>query len=107
MDCLRCGNCCIRHPAYVSPAEIRRITSYLGITTDDWSQRYAGEGPDYHGFFPIRQIDGACVFLRFDGDIAVCTIHSVKPDCCVRWAPGLDKEECRQGHERISGSNRE
>ncbi len=99
MECLRCGNCCTQHPAFVSPAEIRRITSHLGITPDDWARLYAGDGPDYHGYFPVRQSGGACVFLRYDGNIASCEIHPVKPDCCANWVPGLDKKECRQGFD--------
>lgn len=102
MDCLRCGNCCIQHPAYVNSSEIQRITSYLGISPDDWTRLYAGEGPGYHGFLPIRQINGACVFLTFDDKVAICKIHTVKPGCCVTWAPGPDKEECRQGLEGLS-----
>jgi len=105
MECLRCGNCCTQHPAFVSPAEIQRITSHLKISPDDWSRLYAGEGPGYHGYLPIRQSGGACVFLRYEGNIASCSIHSVKPDCCVRWAPGSDKKECRDGLESRSDSN--
>lgn len=97
MECLRCGNCCIQHPAFVSPPEIGRIIATLGISSDDWTRWYAGEGPGYHGYSPIRQEDNACVFLSYSGNTAICTIHSVKPACCVRWEPGMDKKECREG----------
>jgi len=102
MECLRCGNCCRQHPAFVSPDEIRRIIAYLGISMDDWQQRYAGEGPDYHNHFPVRQVNGACVFLRKSGDKYACAIQPAKPDCCTDWIPGLDKKECREGMERMS-----
>ena len=100
MECLRCGTCCTMHPAYVSQGEIRRITAYLGITADDWTSRYAGDGPDYHGFLPVRQKEKGCVFLSYNGNIASCQIHPVKPDCCADWEPDPAKEECRRGIER-------
>jgi Fe-S-cluster containining protein len=101
MECLRCGNCCTQHPAFASPGEIQRINSYLGITMDEWQRRYAGEGPDYYNHFPVRQVNGACVFLRKRGSKYACAIHPVKPDCCADWEPGLDKKECREGFNRI------
>ena len=105
MECLRCGNCCTQHPAFASPEEIRRINIYLGITIDTWHQRYAGEGPDYHSHFPIRQINGACVFLKKYGVKYSCDIQPVKPDCCIDWIPSLDKKECREGFDKSIGDS--
>ena len=89
----------------ISPEEIRRINTYLGINIDDWQQHYAGVGPDYHNHFPIRQINGACVFLRKHRSEYSCGIQPVKPDCCVDWIPSLDKKECREGfYKRLISS---
>lgn len=101
MECLRCGTCCTRHPAFATPEEIARIIAYLGITPDDWERDYAGEGPDYFRYRPIRQTDGACVFLKKDGDRYACAVHPVKPDCCVKWEPDPDRPECREGMRRL------
>ena len=101
MECLRCGNCCTQHPAFVSPEEIRRINTYLGITADEWRRLYAGEGADYHNHFPVRQINGTCVFLKKHGSKYSCAIQPVKPECCINWEPSLDKKECREGMERM------
>ena len=104
MECLRCGVCCSRHPAFVGPGEIRRIVSHLGINQDDWRESYAGSGPGYFHYTPVRQIGGACVFLTRNGDVYACAIQPVKPDCCARWEPATDKKECREGMERRAGS---
>ena len=105
MECLRCGTCCTMHPAYVSQEEIRRITTYLGISTNDWTYCYTGDGPDYHGYLPVRQTESGCVFLSYNGNIASCQIHPVKPDCCASWEPGPDKKECPRGAGRFLISN--
>jgi hypothetical protein len=40
MECRRCGICCQKHQAFVTPEDIDRITVYLGITLNDWEKLY-------------------------------------------------------------------
>jgi len=100
MECRRCGTCCTMHQAFVTEADTQRIIEYLGITMDDWKALY----DDPHWWFIqyrlIRHIDGACAFLGWDGGLATCKIHEVKPACCSRWQAGPDKMECKKGLEK-------
>jgi Fe-S-cluster containining protein len=103
MPCRRCGVCCRRHQAFVSPADIARITAYLGITPDDWERLYDDPRWRYTEYRLIRHIDGACAFLRDEGGLAACAIHPVKPGCCVSWQPDPSRQECREGMEISDG----
>jgi Fe-S-cluster containining protein len=100
MDCLRCGVCCTLHQAFVKPDEVPRITAFLGIGADEWERSYADPRWEYSDYGLIRHVSGACAFLTREGGFAACHIHQVKPACCVAWAPGPDRKECRLGMER-------
>jgi Fe-S-cluster containining protein len=97
MECRRCGVCCTQHQAFVTPADIDRIIDYLGITLKDWDKLYDDSRWRYSEYRLIRHVNGACAFLRFDGGLATCLIHEVKPACCAKWQAGPDKKECREG----------
>jgi Fe-S-cluster containining protein len=85
------------HQAFVTDEDITRITAYLGITLDEWDEKY--DDPRWKGsqYRLIRHIDGACVFLTFKEGLATCMIHDVKPACCAKWQAGPDKKECKAG----------
>ena len=89
--------CCTKHQAFVTPADIERITDFLGITLNDWENLYDDRRWQYSEYRLIRHVDGACAFLRFDEGHSTCLIHAVKPACCARWEAGEDKKECREG----------
>ncbi len=97
MTCRRCGVCCTRHQAFVGPADIARITAYLGITRDDWDRLYDDPRWRYTEYRLIRHVGGACAFLRFEAGLAACAIHPVKPGCCAAWQADPAKNECREG----------
>ncbi len=97
IPCRRCGVCCTRHQAFVSPADIARITAYLGITPDDWERLYDDSRWRFTEYRLIRHSDGACAFLRYEGGLAACAIHPVKPGCCSSWQPDPSRKECREG----------
>ena len=97
MECRRCGVCCMKHQAFVTPTDIDRIVKYLGITLNDWDRLYDDRRWSYSEYRLIRHINGACAFLRFDEGLATCLIHTVKPACCVKWQAGPDKKECKEG----------
>jgi len=100
MECRRCGLCCTRHQAFVTPTDIDRIVQYLGITPEDWEELYDDPRWQHSEWRLIRHVNGACAFLRWEGGLSACAIHEVKPACCAKWQPGLDKKDCREGMER-------
>ena len=97
MECRRCGVCCMKHQAFVTPTDIDRIVKYLGITVNDWEKLYDDSRWQYSEYRLIRHVDGACAFLKFDEGLSTCLIHAMKPACCANWQPGPDKKECREG----------
>ena len=97
MECRRCGMCCTKYQAFVTPTEIDKIVQYLGITLNDWEKLYDDKRWQYSEDRLIRHVNGACAFLRFDEGLATCLIHAVKPACCAKWEAGMDKKECREG----------
>jgi Fe-S-cluster containining protein len=100
MACRRCGVCCTMHQAFVTPVDIDRIISYLGITMHDWEELYDDARWRYSEYRLIRHVDGACAFLTFNGGLSACKIHSVKPACCADWQPGPERTECKEGMEK-------
>jgi Fe-S-cluster containining protein len=100
MECRRCGICCTIHQAFVVPEDIEHITSYLGITRDEWMREYDDPMWRYSQYNLIRHVGGACAFLRYEDGLATCTIQPVKPKCCRDWEPGPDRKECRAGLEK-------
>jgi len=97
MACRRCGVCCTSHQAFVTTADIERITAYLGITRDDWDRLYDDTRWRYSEWRLIKHEGGGCAFLRFEQGLAACAIQDVKPACCTAWQPGPERTECREG----------
>ena len=101
MECRRCGVCCTKHQAFVTPMDIDRIVDYLGITVNDWEKLYDDARWQYSEYRLIRHINGACAFLKFsEGYSSTCAIHAVKPACCANWQPGPERKECQEGREK-------
>ncbi len=100
MECRRCGVCCTLHQAFVTPADVERISAYLGITPEAWEELYNDPRWNYSEWRLIRHQDGACAFLTWEGGLSGCRIHAVKPECCANWQAGRDKKECREGMEK-------
>ena len=102
MECRRCGVCCTKHQSFVTPADIDRITAYLGITVNDWERLYDDRRWQYSEYRLIRHTNGACAFLTFNEGLAACLIHTVKPACCAKWQAGPERAECREGMGKAS-----
>jgi Fe-S-cluster containining protein len=100
MECRRCGVCCTKHQAFVTPEDVDRISNFLGITLEDWDALYDDSRWRYSEYRLIRQVSGACAFLEFAGGLSACRIHAVKPACCAKWQPGPEKKECKEGMEK-------
>ena len=80
--------------------ELRRLADYLHISAGEFIEKYSD--PCWPGTvkYLVRQIEGACPFLRGDGREFLCFVHKVKPGACRAWAAASSKSECRQGLER-------
>jgi Fe-S-cluster containining protein len=78
-ECQRCGQCCRGYGGtYVTPADVRAISAYVGCAAEEFVARYGrvscgrpllAQGPD-----------GYCIFWE-----GLCSIHPVKPLMCRRW----------------------
>ena len=96
-ECLRCGNCC-RPSGYVRLRidEPAHIADHLGLTPDDFTDRFTELTHDRRALTLIEQPNGVCVFLADQG---VCLIDPVKPWQCrgfpERWTDAILERSCR------------
>ncbi|MBN1227105.1 MAG: YkgJ family cysteine cluster protein [Deltaproteobacteria bacterium] len=98
MQCLRCGVCCTRHQAIVNLDEIKRIASYLGISSKKWIQLYSDPRWLSPKSYLIKHDGAGCIFLDISkGGFSYCKIQPVKPFCCLKWVPSMAHKECREG----------
>ena len=99
ITCFRCGLCCTLYQPAASFAEATHIAKILGISLDEFIDRYVDEPPCGPDSLVITQHDGACVFLkhREDGKMTRCLIHAIRPSACREWAPDLYLKECQEG----------
>ena len=79
--CQRCTNCC-RWPGFVKvgAAEIAAIARHLGLTVEDFIQRFTRLRPERDGLALIDKGEShECIFL----DGRDCAIQAVKPVQCA------------------------
>ena len=78
-QCQRCTNCC-RWPGFVrvDAPEIAAIAAHLGISEDDFIQRYTRLRPQRDGLALIDKGNGECFFLEGRD----CRLQAVKPGQC-------------------------
>ncbi|MCX6357379.1 MAG: YkgJ family cysteine cluster protein [Candidatus Aureabacteria bacterium] len=77
--CLHCGACCrIRGFVRVTPEEIDRMASLLGIPPHDFIERYTRLAQDRSGLELAEKENGKCVLLAGND----CLVQQVKPRQC-------------------------
>jgi len=105
LPCFRCGICCTRYRVRLSLVEARRLADGLGLAWDDFLRQYIDRHYPGAQDFPIRQCNGACIFLKpaWDEKKADCLIHPFKPSACRQWTPSLFRHDCREGLETYWG----
>jgi Fe-S-cluster containining protein len=105
IPCLRCGECCRRYQVRLNLAEVQLIADELGLTREDFRDRYADRRWPGERSILVRQENGCCPFLERSGENGdeLCGIHSFKPLSCRQWTPGLDRRECQAGLARRWG----
>ena len=80
-DCCKCNNCCRAYSTCVQEYEINSIASFLGITTQEFTQEHLTQ--TCKGY----EIKSPCDFLNANGE---CVIQACKPEEC-RDFPYTDK----------------
>jgi Fe-S-cluster containining protein len=105
IPCFRCGVCCMKYSPRVSAAEAEHIADTLGISLEDFLERYVDDSWFEPGFYLLDTQDGACIFLAEteDSRITSCLIHPVRPEVCREWQPGLERKECLEGLQKCWG----
>ena len=85
--CFRCGICCSDYQAILSMAEGQCIADKLGITPDEFRNRYADKRWPGIKNILLRKRKGTCVFLeRIEGGkVTRCQIHAFRPSSCIDW----------------------
>lgn len=78
-QCQRCANCC-RWPGdvVVSDAEISAIASFMGLSEEEFIQRYTRLRLNRQGLSLIEKKNHECIFLEGID----CQIQTVKPEQC-------------------------
>ena len=80
-DCKMCGHCCEGSGGIIlSPSDLARLSTHLGMEADAVSQHYAER---VNGKLKIRNgDDGRCIFFR---EGRGCGVHAAKPSVCRAW----------------------
>lgn len=106
IPCHRCGVCCERWQPLVSCEEVRRLAEYLEIGEATFLEGYTTCYPLDDAQRLLQQRNGACVFLRYEGEgRSLCSVHPVRPDICRSWTASLDRRECVDGLGRFGASD--
>lgn len=88
--CTQCGNCCSGPSGYVwfTDAEAQRIADFLGVTLEQFLERYTRPVAGRPSLDEIKRGRGQydCVFLRWDEHgKSQCGIYPVRPGQCRTW----------------------
>ena len=84
-DCLSCANCCKKMTPTFTPADKRRISSHLGISTKAFETTYLAYDAKDKDW---RMQQQPCVFLSQETN--KCSIYAVRPADCSGF-PHLTK----------------
>ena len=72
-DCCRCGNCCRAYSTTLMEEEIVNISTYLGLTRQQFLEEHLVRGRDG------LELPAPCRFLNADGK---CRLQDCKPEEC-------------------------
>ncbi len=86
VDCTRCANCCRTATITLDREDIDRISTHLGLGTQEFIKNYL-EPDEQNDSFVMRQ--KPCPLL---GDDNRCTVYDVRPAVCREY-PHTDKED--------------
>ncbi len=88
-DCTTCANCCKKMSPTFSGKDIRRISTYLGMSKHDFREKWL--------YFDKKETDlmnvsRPCQFLNLTTNL--CTIYEVRPADCANF-PHLTKKKMK------------
>jgi hypothetical protein len=104
-DCFRCGVCCVEYQPRLDLAEAGRIAHEMGMSLDEFLNKYADKRWPGTQSFLLRKRRGACVFLKhmLDSKQSVCIIHPFRPSSCRKWVADWHQRECQEGLTKCWG----
>ena len=98
-ECQRCGKCCKGRDTdkiLVSPLDIYNGAKYLGITAEEFIDKYVSfhTGSSSGMIIGTLKADykGACKLLTYEGSHAKCMVHEKKPLICALHPLGIIHE---------------
>jgi uncharacterized protein len=109
-ECTQCGNCCSGAPGYVwmTPKEEAAIARFLGLAEDRLPKGYGRKVGARRSL--CEWADGDCIYLKREGEKAMCSIYPVRPLQCRTW-PFWDSnlaspDTWNRAHQTCPGINR-
>ena len=103
-ECQRCTACC-RRPGFVriTETEIPRIAAHLGLSEEEFIQRFTRLTPTRSGLALLDKPNGECLYLDENGG---CVLQVVKPVQCIGFPntwnyPGW-RETCKAIPEKTN-----
>ena len=91
IDCLTCGNCCKTMTPTWTPADIKRVSSSLKMTTDDFKTKWLYK--DEEGDWLNTSLP--CQFLNKDN---TCKVYEIRPRDC-RGFPHISHSDFAYAHD--------
>lgn len=87
--CGRCGTCCTRENVMIRASDIFRIAFELGISSDQFRNRYMKETTTWNKYDGILKLEnGQCPFLeKKPSGRYSCSIYHVRPADCRLFPP--------------------
>jgi Fe-S-cluster containining protein len=80
IDCTKCANCCREGEAGVSKRDVERLANFLGLSPDEFRQRYTMRAKDNDLILKRSDKDG-CVFLKDNQ----CSVYDARPKACADY----------------------
>ena len=105
--CIGCGRCCRGEPGaiFFTPDEGARVREHLGLTEDEFREKYVTLKWGSPSF--VERRNGDCVF--YDSREAKCAIYPLRPAQCVLfpfWPSLMESKDLWDEHaERCPGMN--
>lgn len=106
VPCFHCGVCCSKYQVHLKLAEAQSIAHKLGVAWKEFVDKYTDPRWPAVDTFLLRNVGGACVFLRRPAGEhggTACLIQAFKPAACREWTASLHQPECQEGLARDWG----
>jgi uncharacterized protein len=85
IDCLQCANCCRSLGPRLSDKDIDRLSKYLGLKSNAFTEKYLIIDEDHDYIFKSMP----CPFLQTDN---ICSVYDFRPKACREY-PHTDQSK--------------